>query len=224
MTILLQELIDKQDNFEVVRNQIAQILANEVSNQMSLATAAGKDPELWNLKIYTERAQPWEKWLNDQSDSTPIVNVWYDSSNFDKSLGDTVERQRSGTTYNIDIYALGVASNNSEGGHNTGDRESALNAQRGLRIVRNILMADTNAYLQLRGLVGTRWPDSIQAFQPELPENNLIQIWAVRLALNVEFNEFSPQYVPENLEIIDVTLQRDEDGKVLAELEIDFTL
>jgi len=85
-------------------------------------------------------------------------------------------------------------------------------------------MADTNAYLQLRGLVGTRWPDSIQAFQPELPENNLIQIWAVRLALNVEFNEFSPQYVPENLEIIDVTLQRDEDGKVLAELEIDFTL
>ena len=224
MTTLLQELIDKQDNFQVVRDQIALILANEVENQKALATAAAEDPALWDLKIYTERAQPWEVWLNNQSDPTPIVNVWYDSSNFEKSLGDTVERQRSGTTYNIDIYALGVASNDSSGGHNPGDREAAENAQRGLKLVRNILMADTNTYLQLRGLVGTRWPESIQAFQPELPENNYLQIWAVRLALNVEFNEFSPQYVPVNLEVIDITLQREEDGRVLAEIEIDFTV
>ena len=60
---MISELIDKQDNFEIVRDQIAAILVNEVASQMALATAEAKDPEDWNLQIFTERSNPWEKWL-----------------------------------------------------------------------------------------------------------------------------------------------------------------
>ena len=73
-------LIDRQDTFEIIRDQIAALLATEISNQQALASAAGKDPDLWKLRIYLERMNAWEAWLNDQSDLSPLVNIWFASS------------------------------------------------------------------------------------------------------------------------------------------------
>ena len=68
---LIPDLIDKEDTFEIVRNQIALILANESASQVALATTAGKpDPNLWALKVYTERSNPWEQALNDKTART----------------------------------------------------------------------------------------------------------------------------------------------------------
>jgi len=214
---MIQSLIDKKDTFEIVRDQIASILTLEVANQMSLAVTAGKDPELWKLRIFTERSNPWEEWLNptDTTDKSPIINIWYDNSNFEPSASNISERQATSGIFNIDCYGFGVGANNVAGGHTAGDELAAFEVQRALRLVRNILMASENTYLKLQKTVGRRWPQSINVFQPSLDNRTIQHIGAARIAFNVNFNEFSPQYVPEILELITTTTFRAETGEIL---------
>jgi len=218
---VLQSLIDKTDTVEAVRDQIALILATERDNQKRLATQCGRDASLWAFDVCTDRSNPFEKWLNDQTDDTPIVSVWFDSANFDKSKSDAVERQHSDATFNIDCYALGVATDDPGAGHVLGDEMAAREALRVARLVRNILMASINIYLQKRGLVGGRWVNQVTAFQPQFDNAAALQVAAVRIILNVAFNEFSPQYEGEIIEQVAVDIQRSADGFVLAQAYID---
>lgn len=217
----IQTLIDKQDNFEIIRDQIAQILADEVASQMALATLAARDPELWNLNVYSERANPWEQWLNnvDTAPNTPIVNVWFDNESFDMSKGDVVQRQMVNGTFNIDCYGFGISSDDGATGHNPGDELAAKESHRAVRLVRNILMSSGYTYLELRGIVGRRWPESITTFQPQQDTQIVQNVVATRFSLGVQFNEFSPQYLGEALECIHTDLKRDGDGFILAQLE-----
>ena len=180
---------------------------------MALATTAGKDPDNWKLRVFTERSNPWEQLLNDQTDASPIVNIWYDNSNFVKGSSNSFERQYTEAIYNIDCYGYGQSSDNISGGHNPGDEAAALEVQKALRYVRNILMASDYAYLKLRGTVGAIWPQSINVFQPQIDANQIQQIVAARLAFQVSFNEFSPQNTPENLETIVAQVKRSEDRR-----------
>ena len=219
---VLQSLIDKQDNFEIVRDQIALILATESANQQALATAGGKDPALWKLRVYTERSNPWENFLNDPLvDKSPIINIWYDNSTFDRSASDPIKSQKSDTIYNIDCYGFGVSAPDGAG-HKAGDKEASFEAHRAIRLVRNILMASINTYLQLDRLNliwGSRFPQSIVSFQPEQGGKQMQQIVGARIKFEVSFNEFSPQYEGVPLEIIGVEIKRAKDGQILAEAE-----
>lgn len=220
---MIEGLIDKVDSFEQIRDQIAGILAAESVSQQALAVTAGKDPDDWKLRVYTERSNPWETWLNNSDDRSPLVNVWYDSSVFDGTAGDVVSRQKTTGVYNIDCYGLGVAADEPGGGHKPGDRESAFEVARCLRLARNILMASDYTYLGLRGLVWQRWPESITSFQPEIDNRALQKITGARIAFRVVFNEFSPQAVPVDLDIVFVTIDRALDGQILVEAEYDYT-
>lgn len=223
MTEVLENLIDKQDNFEVVRDQIALILVTEVANQIALA-AAKPNPEDWKLRIFTERSDAWEQFLDieDSTDLSPLVNIWYDTGSFPKDKGDTIERQQHVATYNIDCYGVGVASDVAAGGHTPGDKEGALVVQRAVRLVRNILMAALNHRLQLDPAavgIGIRWPQSIVSFQPQLDSNPIQHIHGARIALEVTFNEFSPQITPETLALVSVGVKRAEDGQIILEAD-----
>lgn len=220
---MIAELIDKQDNFEVIRDQIAAILATEVANQMALATAGGKVPDDWKLRIFSERSNPWEQLLNEQIDRSPIVNVWFDNSNFDPAASNISERQKTEGVFNIDCYGYGISSDEVGGGHNPGDKEAAFEVHKALRLVRNILMAAEYTYLGLRGVVWQRWPQSITVFQPQLDGRQMQQIVGARLAFRVVFNEFSPQVVPETLELVSVDVKRTEDGEIVVEADYDYT-
>lgn len=224
----LQVLIDKQDNFEIVRDQIAAILVTEVANQKALATAASKDPALWDLAVYVERSNPWERWLNqgdedEPVDEVPIVNVWFDGDSFPGNAGTVMERQKAEGVFNIDIYGFGSASDNGAG-HKAGDKEAALNCQRAVRLVRNILMASENTYLQLRGLVGRRWVQSRNVFQPEFNGQALNKVVGARLSLQVHYNEFAPQYEGDVLELLTVRVKRTDDNQVILAADYDYTL
>jgi len=218
---MLEKLIDKFDGFEIIRDQIAAIIKTESVNQEALAVAAGKDPELWKLRVFTERSNPWEEWLNNVTDKSPIINVWFDNSNFNRAAGNVVERQTSDTIYNIDCLGLGVSKDDG-GGHIPGDREAIFVVQRAIRLVRNILMAAENTYLQLRGTVGSRWPQSIVAFQPELNGRQGQQVAGARIRLEVAFNEFSPQFEGAPFESILATVKQTDSGEILMEAEYDF--
>ena len=216
-------LIDKQDNFEIVRDQLAIILVTEVANQMALATAASKDPLLWKLRTFLERSNPFEQFLNDpEADISPLVNIWVDNSQFDPKASNVSERQKSETVYNLDCYGIGISADLPAGGHTPGDEKASLDVQRAVRLVRNIFQASENTYLQLQGTVWGRWPHTIEFFQPQIDGRTVQQVKGARFALRVGFNEFSPQYVPETLELVTNTIKRAEDGEVIIEANYDY--
>ncbi len=220
---MISELIDKQDSFEIVRDQIAAILTLEIANQMQLATDAAKDPDDWKLRIFIERSNPWEQWLNNQDDESPIVNVWYDNSNFNQSASNVVEQQNAVAVYNIDCFAIGISEDDGSG-HKPGDLQAALNVQKAIRLVRNILMAGEYTYLGLRGLVWGRWMRNISLFQPQQESNAAQKILGARLSFEVSFNEFSPQVPAVTLELLSVNVKRIEDGQIVVEADYTYPL
>ena len=221
MTAQIQSLIDKTDNFELIGAEIAAILAVETVSQQVLATAAGKDPDLWALAVYRERSNPWERYLNSD-DTTPIVNVWFDSATYDAAASNTIKRQKADATYNIDCYGRGISQADGAG-HVAGDKKAATEAHRCLRLVRNILMASQYTYLGMQGTVWRRWPQSITVFQPQEIERSAQQIVAARLALEVQFNELSPQYEYETLEQLNVSITKETaDGLVYITAQYDY--
>ena len=222
MTVL-QSLIDKQDNVEIIRDQIGAILVAEVANQMALATIGGKDPADWDLRVFTERSNPWEKFLAENPTPTPIVNVWIDNTNYDPNASNVAERQKTTATYNIDLYGYGRSADNPGGGHIPGDREAAFEVQRAVRLVRNILMSGENTYLQMRTVVWGRWPRSITSFQPAIDNLNVANVIGARLAFEVVFNEFAPQFEAQPLEFLAIDVLRQETGELYLEADYDFT-
>jgi hypothetical protein len=220
---VLQTRIDKQDNVEVIRDQIGAILLAEVNNQMALATAAGDDPDDWKLRIYTEASNPWEQFLETPTaDKSPIINIKFDSSVFPRSSGNIMKRQKAEAIYNIDCYGYGESEQTTTG-HTPGDQLAGLESARAVRLVRNILMSSPNTYLQLRGVVWDRWPQSINAFDPERGVDGVQKIVASRISFAVGFNEFSPQYVPVDLNYIAIDVHRAEDGLLYFEHDFDYT-
>ena len=220
---MIDILIDKLDSFEIVGTQIAAILALEIANQQVLAAGiGGKDPNDWKLRIFTERTRPWEQFLNDPVDTSPIVNVWFDNENFDEAASNVVQTQKATGIFNIDCIGYGVSSEDGAG-HKSGDQEAALEVHKALRLARNILMAAEYTYLGLRGLVWQRWPQSIAVFQPEQGNNPVPNVVGARLALRVGYNETSPQITGEILETVKIDVRRTEDGEIVIEAQYDST-
>jgi len=222
---MIPALINKTDTFEAVRNKIAQILANESASQVALAIAdAQPNPDDWKLRVFTERNNPWEQYDNSPTDISPIVNVWFDGSSFDPSSSNVMERQKSEGIFNIDCY--GYAESESDGiGHKPGDRESAFELQRCIRLVRNILMSSVYTYLDLRGTVWSRSIRSVKVFQPSIDNRQMQQVTGARISFAVVFNETSPQGDESNtLELVSVDVLRAEDGEILAEADYVYPL
>lgn len=216
---MIEKLIDKQDSFEIIRDKLAYIVASEIANQKILASNENKEISLWDMKVYLERSNPWEDYMNDVDNTTPIINIWYDNSNFIGASSDTVERQAVDGIYNIDVYAVANSSNNVLGGHNPGDYEASISLQRAIKLVRNIIMSANYTYLDLRGLVWQRMLQSITTFQPQQDRANARAIIAGRLALKVRFNEYSPQYAGNVVELISTEFRRTEDGQIVIDAD-----
>lgn len=221
----IDTLIDKQDNVEIVRDQVAAILAVESAAQVALATAAGKpDPDLWALRVYQERSNIWENLPSKKDDTRPVVNIWWDSSTFDAAASNVMEQQKASATINIDCYASGQSTTDGGTGQISGDQAAAEAVQRAVRLVRNILMAAEYSYLDLRGTVSRRRVDSITMLQLRQQDSRSVeQIIAARVALRVEFNELSPQVVPVVLEYLSTQIRRTEDSELIVEADYDYT-
>lgn len=227
LTAEINELIDKVDNVEQIRDQIACILAIEATNQVALATAAPKPtPQEWALAVFIERSNPFEKWLNEPTEAeklTPIINVWFDAESFEKGASNVMERQRVTATFNIDVYGYGEAISLPGGGFSAADENAARASQRGVRLSRNILMSSFYTYLKLQGLVSSRWIQSITQFQPEIDGNPVQNVIANRIAFQATFDEFSPQVQPVTLEFLSVGIHQASDGMLIAEVDFDYT-
>jgi hypothetical protein len=223
----LDSLITAADSFEVVRDQIAAVLVDEVANQKALATAAAEDPNLWDLSVFLERHFPFEQWLDAGVGFVPpIVNIWLESALYDGAISSQIGgRQIYDATYNIDVFGRGFATNDPGGGHTQADLAAHLECHRAVKLVRNILTARQNRLLQLpQGFINPNPKfENFQYQQPaatELPDN--IAIWACRTRFAVRLNETAQALETYGtLDTIHITTS--QSGQVILETEIDTT-
>lgn len=223
---LITTLIDKQDSSEIVRDKITAILAIESVGQVALAVAE-PDPDDWKLRVFLERANPWEQFRDFDdgvTDASPLVNVSFADETFDKSKSDIFEKQKADASFNLDVYGVSVSSDDPGGGHKPGDREAAIEVQRAMKLVRNIIMSAVYFRLDLQGLVWDRWPQSITMFQPEFEDPSIQHVRAARFVLDVGFHELSPQIEMETLEQLTTTVRRTFDGEIIAETDVRYPL
>lgn len=226
MTARITELIDWQDGYELVRDEVAAILAVESVGQQALATAQGKDPNLWKLDVYMERSRPWERWVDvdpeDEINDVPIVNVTLDA-NEESTKTSAVRGERSTVRIHIDVYGYACAADSIDG-HTTADRSAALVAQRAARLCRNILMSEDYTYLgsprkALQWVFG-RKVSGLNMFQPEIPMKTSPRaaqtILGARIVLEVECKLRVPVFEGQLIEMISLTVDREEDGRVIA--------
>lgn len=206
MPALISTLLATPDNFEVVRDQIAAILKLELAHQTEL----GGTPE---PRVFVERSSPWGNLVESPKSVLPIINVWFDSTTYEGSASNIVSRQRADATFNVDCYGFGVSAE-TEPGHEPGDLVAALACQRTLRLARLILMSAHYTYLGLRGLVWRRWPQTLGVFQPPIDARAAHHVVAGRLALAVQFNEFSPEVEAETIETLAVEVYRAPTGEL----------
>lgn len=218
---MLNTLIDKQDNFQLIGAKIAAILAAECVNQMALADAADKDTTLWSFRVFHEASSIAEEFTEE--DKTPIVNVWFESNSTDGGSSNAVERQTTEGVYNIDCYGYGVSSS-TDSGHDPGDKAASLEAQRIACLVRNIVMSNVYTYLEMRGTVGKRWASGLSMFHPtganDVPVEGVV---GARLRLEVTHNEFSTQGTPETIESISLNIRRKGTGEIYINSVFDYS-
>ena len=222
-------LIDKQDNFELIRDEIAAILAIETLNQQTLASGAGKNPDLWKFDVFIERARPWEALSELEEPIVPIVNVYFDSENFatDQSYSSLKHTADPGI-FNIDILTTALNVKNVGDGYETADRLATLEAQRLMRLIRNILFSvppdhtqpgQDYQFLNLRGIVGYRRIQSATVFQPDYKKQS-VAIGAARIVLAVKYIETALEGPYQNFELLQVTATTTENGQVIMEFDL----
>jgi hypothetical protein len=228
-------LISGPDAFEIIRDQIAAILVVESQAQQGLAIQANQNPALWKLRVFAERTDPWSFFeeqpkvgdeqtghVQDRTDRSPAVNVWFDQDQVDRRASDPIQEQHHDAVFTVDCIGCGVA-REATTGHVTGDESARREAQRAMRLVRQILMAGHYTTLGLTGLVGERM--TLRRQMLSVPGgDNVTSVSVARYELGVRFIELSPQYEGQPLELISAEVLRAPNGQVLLRASFPYPL
>jgi len=169
--------------FELIRDQIAAILAIELPNQRTLAASFPNDlaiiESFWGeddvLNLFLERFVPVD--LTEQNS----INVYYENTGYQTG---TSKIQKAAANFNIDLEVASKASSSSEG-----DKKSALYIQRMAGIIRGIIQ--DGDYFRLGfapGFVSHRFITSINPFQPTQIDN-ANYIMGLKISLQVKYDE-----------------------------------
>lgn len=217
-TPIINSLIDKLDTKEILLLNIQQILDIESANQVQLATDAGQaNPQEWALRVYTERSNPFELFRDESTLEVPRVVIFFDRGQ--EVHSNAVERSTETGTFAIEVY--GAA--NSHGGV-PADFLAAQRMERGIRLVRNILM--DAQYDQLgapRGqLVWRRRVATVETFRPPQESDAATRTIAARVSLEVTYNEYAGEYEPAVLEFFNAVISR-SDGSPPYSVEFDYS-
>ncbi|MDD2778238.1 MAG: hypothetical protein PHI16_05070 [Methanocellales archaeon] len=218
-------LINKQDTCEIVRDQIAAIIAIEMANQFELATAAAEDdediiPADWSASIYIERSHPIP------IDYLPAINVSFDNDRFDNKNSNMIDRQRATGIFYIDCYAKKDTTDAM-----SGDELTSRDADRLARLARNIIMSQEYTYLALgyrelgtgKNLVTRRYIPKREKLRPDMKQEGYENVVVCRLTLEVEYDELSPQVVMNDLELLIFSCKRESSAQIYFTAEYDLT-
>lgn len=229
MAAQIDTLINAQDGWELARDTVAAILAVEIEGQKVLAASSGENLALWDLEILAERDRPIGDWVNLERCETyrPIVNVWVESVSFTEKQSHVTQNQAD-VVLRIDCYGLGWSKANNSGGHNTGDRMAALEAQRAFKLVRGILLSEHYTYLgsprkENQWCFGRRITGTAKSYRPDEQLRAGFSAVVMSITLEVRVKEQVPLITGEVIENVLLEVNRDTDGKVYVKADYDFT-
>jgi len=204
MTAKITEVVAEKATFELVRQQLAAILALELAEQQVLSS----QDERFDVTVFEERHDLVD--FVRAETNTRAVNVWFDSMR-------QVQNSHAGThvtydaVFNLDVYAS-IGATQTE----TGDRLSSLAAQAGANVVRQIICHEQYQDLALGPCyVSQRTVNSVQSISTGGASE---QLAAVRLTLLVRLGETAGIREALTLEQIDATTTLD-DGQVAINTE-----
>ena len=202
------ELQSEPDNIEVIRDQVAALLAVDFRRQAELAAESEAiDSGDYNVAVYVECDDPLQYVDEDTPGANPFpcVNVILDSTDANKGTA-SVNKQAFTAKFYVDCYAEG---NDAEDGEFS--YKAAQRAWKTARLVRRILRAEANTYLRLRGIVGrVSW--SFQAGEPS-NTRSAIKVKMVRVTLTVDYVE-NVAITEGELDWDIVGIVADENGRV----------
>ena len=170
------EYIIGEQNFELIRNRIGEILTYELRNQANLT---GKQ-SLKDVKVWIERVTPFD------NTELPAVNIYYNDTLYN---GSTVVNQQGQNTYHIDVL---TKSKNSGSQQNDSDKQSYTLAANLLGIVRAILHAPQYVRLNFDGGVVTHREVS-EIRMGKISNQETTSTGGGRLLLKVNANEFTEE-------------------------------
>lgn len=220
-TDVISELIDLSDNtIQLVIDKVGEILVNESANQQALALLGGKDPTLYELRVFADRFNPFD---NMKTDTTPIVSI--KESDDSKKLGVSANfgKQQKLLTLNIDCFGIGRAEETAQG-HRPADLDASQDCRRVANIVNKILKADINENLQLdRKLVNSVNITGEQYFEPDFDSRQFGPVVVKRITLqcNVTDTPMINNGVPLLGIVVDV--ERGDSGEIYTTCEYDYT-
>jgi hypothetical protein len=220
VSAIITQLIDKQDNFEIIRDQIAAILALEIANQRALAVSDGKtNPDSWNFAVYRERSNPWQALDDDNGKPSGdmvngLVNVFYQDDEFENGGSNPINYQRSTGTFIIDAYA-----HKNRRGSTPGDELASLEADRIGRLVRNIIMYSQYTYLELRSIVEGRYFTRREKLQPDIRDESAHGVIVMRQYLRVNYTESSFDVPTVDLDLLTSQCTFGDSGEVLVDFD-----
>lgn len=207
---MITERFNEPDNIEIIRDQMAGIIALEMDKQYEMAID-DDDPVASDFlaRVLVENDEP----LNaggDNVDIFPLINVSVDS----RSLVDgtsAVNYDKAQATVFVDCYQTGNNSGIFAG------RKATIKAWKLARCVRRILRSDYYKYLRLRGVVSDVKIAKMKAGVPAM-NDSAIKVVLVRLSVDVVFDEAAPIVKGESLELIPVQIS-DENGQVVVDIK-----
>jgi hypothetical protein len=183
-----------QQNFELIRDRIAEILSTEIAHQ---ATLEGHDLWTENIFVWLERTAPFDK------TELPCINVSLSSGEFDnyKATGDNDGNYQ----FDIDVYTKGVYTST-----DNGDTKSTVLLHRILGVCKTILTNEQYKSLGFESkFIGNRNISSVQIADPNSMrrENETESIRLGRLVFKVRCNETNTTAVPIDLDSYATTVR-----------------
>ena len=235
---LINTLIDEKLNSELIRDMVVAILISERNNQKALATAAEKDPDLWDFDVVTEQSTPaiMSAMTTDENIEPPaqsIVNVWIESLSENGDTTDNRWQYGYDLAINVDILSS-RRSKKTATGYDRGDTLTAYELQRVIKLVHHILLAGQYSYLNMRRVVLKRKLTSVNIFQADINDRPAERVLGARFKIMVQTHEYTPQiltaeqptaqnaaaYNSETLDDTGITIKDDADNTLII-LEYD---
>lgn len=186
---MIQGIIPNQ-SFELVRDRIGEILANELLNQYGLTSIDEMNADVWI-----------ERFIPFNHTEFPLVNVSFDGGSYDNQT----QEQSDGTyKYNIDVFV-----NSKTEDTDSGDKTAMINLQKLMGICRSIL--ENSIYKKLSfdsPFIMNRHIESIQIADPGKQEATSSVMG--RLVMSVRVPETSELVIPRTLNSFQTMVKLEE--------------
>ncbi len=230
---MIKHLIDPKLTICLVRDRIGEILIAERDSQKTMAQADGKNPLLWDFRVFAQQRDPVDCFVdtpeNGSLAATPIVNVAVGGENLSEKGSFRQLINPYNAEFFITAFGYGIAEDTLDG-HRTAEGVALACAERAIGLARHILLSDPYRFLvtssndPVRSVVRSRRNTRLSYEQVPVPEGTTFSIQAITMNLIVDLDEIVREQAPTPLDAILINVRRADNGELfLLQHEVDTT-